>query len=150
MSTRELRGAARLAAVQALYQMELTGQGASHVVLQFRNHEFGYDGEDGFKAADEEFFEELVTGVVDKQVDIDAAIATRLTEKWKLSRLDATLRAIMRCGTFELQNRVDVPGKVVIDEYVTLATGFYEGPEPGFVNGALEKLAKELRVSEFS
>ena len=148
--TGELRGAARLAAVQALYQMELSGQGANAVVMQFRNHEFGYDGEENFVAVDEEFFEEIVTGVVREQDVIDDKIRARLTEKWKLSRLDITLRAIMRSAVFELGFRVDVPAKVVIDEYVTLAMDFYDGPEPKFVNAALDKLARDVRTYEFS
>lgn len=145
----ELRGAARLAAVQALYQMELSGQGAGEVVTQFRNHEFGYDGEEGFVAADEELFEDLVRGVVDNQVRIDAAIAERLTEKWKLSRLDVTLRALLRTATSELMLRLDVPARVVIDQYVTIAMDFYDGGEPKFVNAALDRLARNLRAHEF-
>ena len=146
----ELRGAARLAAVQALYQMELSGQGAKAVVMQFRNHEFGYDGEENYVAVDEEFFDELVTGVVREQDVIDDKIRARLTEKWKLSRLDITLRAIMRCAVFELGFRIDVPAKVVIDEYVTLAMDFYDGPEPKFVNASLDKLARDVRTLEFT
>lgn len=149
-TTSELRGAARLAAVQALYQMELSGQGAKAVVMQFRNHEFGYDGEENYIAVDEEFFDELVTGVVREQDVIDDKIRARLTEKWKLSRLDITLRAIMRCAVFELGFRIDVPAKVVIDEYVTLAMDFYDGPEPKFVNASLDKLARDVRTFEFS
>ncbi|WP_017930408.1 transcription antitermination factor NusB [Robiginitomaculum antarcticum] len=148
--TSELRGASRLAAVQALYQMELSGQGAGDVVMQFRNKAFGYDGEKGYKAADEEFFEELVRGVVREQNDIDAKIAVRLNQKWRLSRLDTTLRAIMRAAVFELAYRVDVPAKVVIDEYVTLSMSFYDGPEPKFVNASLDNLARDVRASEFS
>ena len=148
-STAELRGAARLAAVQALYQMELSGLGAKQVITQFKNHEFGYDGEDGFVAADEEFFEEIVQGVVDNQAEIDVEITKKLSEKWKLSRLDVTLRALMRAGAFELIKRVDVPAKVVIDQYVTMAMDFYDGGEPKFVNASLDKLGRELRASEF-
>ena len=145
----ELRGAARLAAVQALYQMELSGQGANAVVRQFRNHEFGYDGESGFVAADEELFEDLVRGVVDNQDSIDEQIKSRLSEKWKLSRLDVTLRALLRAATSELMLRPDIPARVVIDQYVTIAMDFYDGGEPGFVNGSLDKLARKLRAYEF-
>lgn len=145
----ELRGAARLAAVQALYQMELSGQGAKAVIMQFRNHEFGYDGEDGFRAADEELFEDLVRGVVDNQDAIDAEIKSRLSEKWRLSRLDVTLRALLRAATSELMQRPDIPARVVIDQYVTIAMDFYDGGEPGFVNGSLDKLARKLRAHEF-
>jgi len=145
----ELRGAARLAAVQALYQMELSGQGAKAVIMQFRNHEFGYDGEDGFVAADEELFEDLVRGVVDNQDAIDTEIKSRLSEKWRLSRLDVTLRALLRAATSELMQRPDIPARVVIDQYVTIAMDFYDGGEPGFVNGSLDKLARKLRGHEF-
>ncbi|MEE9347199.1 MAG: transcription antitermination factor NusB [Robiginitomaculum sp.] len=146
----ELRGAARLAAVQALYQMELSGQGAAAVIRQFRDHAFGYDGEEGFVAADEELFEDLVRGVIDNQEAIDAAITARLSEKWKLSRLDVTLRALLRAATSEMMSRFDVPAKVVIDQYVTIAMDFYDGGEPKFVNAALDRLARELRAHEFS
>lgn len=146
----ERRRAARLAAVQALYQMDMSGEGDKPVIRQFRDHHFGYRGEPGKVEADEEFFEALIEGVVAKQHDIDAAIADHLSAKWSLKRLDITLRAIMRAGSFEIMQRPDVPALVVIDEYVSIAADFFDdGKEPSFVNGALEKLAKQIRKAEF-
>ncbi|MCA3734717.1 MAG: transcription antitermination factor NusB, partial [Phenylobacterium sp.] len=96
-------------------------------------------------AADETFFAELVRGVVTEQRRIDPAIARRLAQGWRLERLDATVRAILRAGAFELAHRPDVPVEVVINEYVDLARSFFEGPEPGFVNAALDGLARDVR-----
>ncbi len=141
-----LRRSARLSAVQALYQMELTGQGATKVVKQFRDHRFGYDDEPGdYVEADEDFFEDLVTGIVSRQDDVDSQIAGVIKEGWKLSRLDATVRAILRAGGYELLAREDVPVAAAINEYVDVANAFFEGPEPGFVNATLDALAKKLR-----
>jgi len=144
-----LRRAARLAAVQALYSMDLSGELDKKVVSQFRDHHFGHADEEGKVEADEEFFEELVLGVVAKQADIDTAISEHLSKKWSLKRLDITLRAIMRAGSFEIMQRPDVPALVVIDEYVSITVDFFEGSEPGFVNGALDKLARKVRAAEF-
>ena len=143
----EARRAARLAAVQALYQMETGGGGVDAVVREFSDHRFDADLEDGERLAqaDQAFFGELVRGVVESQDEIDRAIADRLAVGWRLERLDATLRAILRAGAFELVRRPDVPTEVVIDEYVELAKSFFEGPEPGFVNGALDAVAQDAR-----
>jgi transcription antitermination protein NusB len=140
------RSVARLAAVQALYQMEVSSAGVEHVIREFIEHRFDRDV-DGVKlaAADEGFFAELVRGVVAKQAGVDAAIARRLSEGWRLERLDATVRAILRAGVFELANRPDVPTEVAIDEYVEVAKSFFEGTEPGFVNGALDGVARDVR-----
>ena len=91
----------------------------------------------------EAFFAELVRGVVAEQGEIDRAIVKRLAQGWRLERIDATLRAILRAGAFELMRRPDVPCEVAIDEYVEVAKSFFEGPEPGFVNGALDGIAKD-------
>ena len=96
-------------------------------------------------AADEGFFAELVRGVVAEQGRVDAAIVRRLAEGWRLERLDATVRAILRAGAYELAHRPDVPTEVAIDEYVELAKSFFEGTEPGFVNGALDAVARDVR-----
>lgn len=148
MSTpRQARSVARLAAVQALYQMEVSSVGAETVIREFAEHRFDRDLEDVTLAgADEAFFAELVRGVVAEQKAVDAAIARRLAQGWRLERLDATVRAILRAGAFELAHRVDVPTEVVIDEYVELAKSFFEGPEPGFVNGALDAVAQDVRT----
>jgi N utilization substance protein B len=140
------RGAARLAAVQALYQMEVSGVGAEAVIREFSEHRFDRDVEDmDLAAADEGFFADLVRGVVANQDEIDGAIARRLASGWKLERIDATVRAMLRAGAYELAHRPDVPTEVAIDEYVELAKSFFEGPEPGFVNGALDAVAQDVR-----
>jgi N utilization substance protein B len=137
---------ARLAAVQALYQMETGGAGVETVVREFADHRFGGDIEGASLAeADEVFFGELVRGVVAHQSDVDQAIARRLATGWRLERIDATLRAILRAGAYELTHRPDVPIEVAIDEYVEIAKSFFEGPEPGFVNGALDGIARDRR-----
>ena len=146
---RQARSVARLAAVQALYQMEVTGSGVEAVIREFSEHRFdrAIEGEESapLASADETFFADLVRGVVGAQREIDAAIVKRLASGWRLERLDATVRAILRSGAFELAHRADVPVEVVIDEYVELAKSFFDGPEPGFVNGALDRVAKDVR-----
>jgi len=146
------RSVARLAAIQALYQMEVSGAGVEAVIREFADHRFdrGMEGDeategDTLASADEEFFAELVRGVVGAQREIDSAVVKRLAAGWRLERLDATVRAILRAGAFELAHRADVPTEVVIDEYVELAKSFFEGPEPGFVNGALDAVAQDVR-----
>jgi N utilization substance protein B len=143
---RRARTVARLAAVQALYQMELAGAGVEAVVREFTDHRFDGDLEgETLAEADEVFFSELVHGVVSEQNAIDSAVTHRLATGWRLERLDATLRAILRAGGWELMHRPDVPVEVAIDEYVEIAKSFFEGPEPGFVNGALDGLARDAR-----
>jgi N utilization substance protein B len=146
---KQARSVARLAAVQALYQMEVSGVGVETVIREFTEHRFdrGIEGEesDTLAAADETFFAELVRGVVGVQREVDTAVVKRLASGWRLERLDATVRAILRAGTYELAHRPDVPVEVVIDEYVELAKSFFEGPEPGFVNGALDGVAQDVR-----
>jgi len=137
---------ARLAAVQALYQMEVSSAGAEAVIREFSEHRFDRDIEDMTLAgADEAFFADLVRGVVAHQGEVDKAVVRRLAQNWRLERIDATVRAILRAGAFELAHRPDVPTEVVIDEYVELAKSFFEGPEPGFVNGALDGVAQDVR-----
>ena len=143
---RRARTVARLAAVQALYQMEIASAGVEAVVREFSDHRFDADMEgERLAEADEEFFAEVVRGVVAHQAAIDRAIAHRLATGWRLERLDATLRAILRAGAFELTQRPDVPLEVAIDEYVEIGKSFFEGPEPGVVNGVLDAIAKEAR-----
>ena len=145
------RSVARLAAVQALYQMVVSSIGVEHVIREFTEHRFDrvLDSGEGdgvtLASADEGFFAELVRGVVAEQKRVDAAIVKRLAENWRLERLDATVRAILRAGAFELAHRPDVPTEVVIDEYVDVAKSFFEGTEPGFVNGALDAVARDVR-----
>jgi len=147
---KQARSVARLAAVQALYQMEVSGVGVEAVIREFTEHRFdrGIEGEESatLASADEAFFAELVRGVVGAQREIDAAVVKRLATGWRLERLDATVRAILRAGAYELAHRSDVPVEVVIDEYVELAKSFFEGPESGFVNGALDGVARDVRA----
>jgi N utilization substance protein B len=141
----DARHAARLAAVQALYQMEMVGGGAEEVAGEFIEHRFA----EFPVPPDEEFFSALLAGVPQHQVEIDRAIAGSLSEKWRLERVDSILRAILRSAVFELVGRRDVPAKVVIDEYVAVAGAFFGGDEPGFVNAALDTIARRKRAPEF-
>jgi len=145
-AVRPARSAARLAAVQALYQMDVGGHGADAVVREFRDHRFDRDV-DGLRLApaDEDLFAQLVRGVAAAQSEVDRSVRRRLASGWKLERLDATVRAILRAGAFELLQLPEVPTEVVIDEYVEIAKSFFEGPEPGFVNAALDSIAADAR-----
>lgn len=152
-SPRPSRTVARLAAVQALYQMEVAGAGVEAVVREFSDHRFGapIDGEERaagdeqLAEADEAFFGDIVRGVVANQAAIDQAVAKRLAANWRLERLDATLRATLRSAAFELMCRPDVPTEVVLNEYVELAKAFFDKTDAGFVNGALDAVAGDLR-----
>jgi N utilization substance protein B len=145
------RGAARLSAVQALYQMELGGASLPEIVAEFETHRLGkeLDGEQ-YRDADAAFFREIVGGVVAGQRDLDPAIDAALSGDWPLPRVDATLRAILRAGAFELASRPDVPARVVITEYVDVAKAFFEGEVPAMVNAVLDALARNLRPAEFA
>ena len=143
---RRARTVARLAAVQALYQMELAGEGVDTVITEFSNHRFDSDMEgEPLAEADEDYFAAIVRGVVAGQRDIDAAVKARLASNWRLERLDATLRALLRCGAWELRERKDTPREVVIDEYVELAKAFFDEAEAKFVNAALDGVARDAR-----
>ena len=147
-SDRQARSVARLAAAQALYQMETSGGGVETAIRGFTEHGLGEEIE-GVRLADldEDFFRELVRGVVTEQAEIDRRLVSHLAKGWRLERLDATVRAILRCGAFEVLHRADVPTEVAIDEYVELAKSFFGGPEPGFVNAALDAIAKDERAA---
>lgn len=153
MATQEIntkrRQLARLSAVQALYQMELADQKSKLVVREFNEHWFENAAVAGEVTADTEYFELIVLGVVAEQDAIDEAISAKLNKKWELHRLDIILRAIMRCASYELLRMFDVPGIVIVDQYVSIARDFYEGNEPNFVNAALDNLARECRTAEF-
>lgn len=136
----EKRNAARLAAVQALYQMELAGRGAAAVVREFLEDRLIEEGEPAAEI-DAEHFQFLVEGAVARQAEIDHAVTGVLADGWRLDRLDATARAILRAGALEILERPDIPPAAVIDAYVSVAHAFFEGPEPGFVNAALDALA---------
>lgn len=149
MARGEKRSAARLAAVQALYEMEMSGKGVAEAVAEFEAHWIGRSVDEvEFKPAEEPFFRDLVAGVVQDQRLIDQKVDTALAKGWPLVRVEAVLRAIMRCGTFELLRRADVPAKVAISEYVDVAHAFYDGDEPGMVNAVLDSIGRELRAGE--
>ena len=142
----QARSVARLAAVQALYQMEVSGAGSEAVIREFVDHRFDNDFEGQTLApADVDYFSGIVRGVIERQVAIDHAVVIRLADGWRLERIDATLRAILRAGAYELIACPEAPTEVVIDEYVEIAKAFFEGPEPGFVNGALDGIARDER-----
>jgi N utilization substance protein B len=142
----QTRSVARLAAIQALYQMEVSGAGAETVVREFIDHRFGSEIEgEPLAEADEAFFADIVRGVVKDQAKIDQLIAKRLAAGWRLDRLDATVRSILRAGAFELSALKDIPTEIVIDEYVEIANSFFEGVEPGFVNGVLDGISRDER-----
>ena len=140
------RGAARLAAVQALYQMDVGGTGLLEVVAEYEAHRLGgeIDGET-YRDADAAWFRDVVSGVVRSQTAIDPLIHASLPTDWPLSRIDTTLRAILRAGTHELSSRKDVPVAVIVTEYVDVAKAFYEGEEPGLVNAVLDRIARAER-----
>ena len=140
------RGAARLAAVQALYQMDVGGSGVLEVVAEYEAHRLGQelDG-DTYLKADASWFRSIVSGVVRDQVKIDPVVRSALQSDWPLSRLDSTLRAILRAGTFEILERKDVPIPVIVTEYVEIAQAFFEGEEPKIVNAVLDRIAKQVR-----
>ncbi|WP_395651342.1 transcription antitermination factor NusB [Brevundimonas sp.] len=143
---RRARTVARLAAVQALYQMELAGEGVETVISEFSNHRFDADIEgEPLAEADEDWFAGIVRGVIANQRDIDAAIKARLASNWRLERLDATLRALLRSGAWELAHKPDVPREIVLDEYVELAKAFFDEAEAKFVNAALDGVARDVR-----
>lgn len=145
------RGAARLGAVQALYQMDVGGSTLPAVVAEFESHRLGRELEgQQLLPADLAFFRTLVGGVVEAQRRIDPVIDGALPPTWPLTRVDLTLRAILRCGVFELLERRDVPARVVITEYVDIANAFFEADEPGLVNGVLDAVARQARAGEFS
>ncbi len=150
MIAHSARSAARLAGLQALYQLEITGHDPDEVIREFVEHRFGQGGEtDNVGTEDREFFADIVHGVLKHQVDIDRSIAQALAPGWTLARIDSILRACLRAGTYELIARRDVPAKVVIDEYVELARDFFAGDEPGFVNALLDRIARVKRAGEF-
>ena len=140
------RSGARLAAVQALYQMEVTERSAKSVIREFMEDRLGLD-DDGrpVEDADPDLFKSIVSGVVEKQSLIDDAIKARLAEGWRLERIDSTSRAVLRCATQELATRADLSNAVIIEEYVGIAHAFFDGKEPKFINGVLDRVAKDVR-----
>ena len=143
------RSAARLAAVQALYQMDLSGKGVVDAFAEFEAFWIGREVEGiTFQPSDTEFFRDVVSGVVTNQRAIDVKIDAALADGWPLTRIEAVLRAILRAGGYELMFRKDVPARVAITEYVQVAHGFYGEDEPGLVNAVLDAVTRDVRPGE--
>jgi len=141
------RSAARLAAVQALYQHEMEGTPVPRLLKEFHDHRLGATIEDQhYHEAERDFFDDIVTGAEARREEIDALISQRLAAGWSIERLDRSMRAILRAGAYELIARADVPVGSVISEYVDVAHAFYDKSESGFVNGLLDAIAKEVRA----
>lgn len=145
------RSVARLAAVQALYQLSHNpGLDPVSVVGEFIHHRLGreIDGEQ-YGEADEKLFADLVRGVERHRERLDETLSAALNEEWPLSRLETILRLILEAGAYELAHRPDIPPRVTLDEYVTIAHAFFDGKEPVLANGVLNRLARALRPAEF-
>jgi transcription antitermination protein NusB len=141
------RSGARLAAVQALYQMEQTEQSTRSVIADFMGDRLGLNDEgEPIEEADPDIFKAIVNGVVEHQEHIDAAIMKRLATGWKIERLDATSRAILRAAVYELLAEISLPSQIILDEYVSLAHAFFEGAEPKFINGLLDAVSRDARA----
>ncbi len=154
------RSVSRMAAVQALYQMDLAGTDAGDVIEQFmavgpaaKNTADGEGDESetptSLEDADATFFAEVVKGAVRRQREIDPLVDQQLRTGWRLVRVDSILRAILRAGVFELLERSDVPARVTINEYINIAKAFFEAEEPKVVNGVLDRIAHKVRAKEF-
>ncbi|MBS0247933.1 MAG: transcription antitermination factor NusB [Proteobacteria bacterium] len=145
------RGAARLAAVQALYQMDMAGSGLNDILAEFESHWLGREVEGAqYLPAEAAFFRDIVTGVVREQRVLDPQIDEALQQGWPLKRVEAVLRATLRAGAYELAHRRDVPARAVIAEYADVAAAFVERDETGMVNAVLDQLARKLRGDEFA
>ena len=147
MSRSVSRSAARLAAVQALYQQDMEGTPLPGLLREFHDHRLGARiGDAQYHDAEVDFFDDIVSGSNARHEEIDALIEGRLVEGWTLERLDRPMRAILRAGTYELLARRDVPAGSAISEYVDVAKAFYDKRESGFVNGILDAIAKQVRA----
>ena len=149
-SRRQMKSAARLYAVQALFQMESSGQTVEAVGREFEDHRFGASYEEGeFAEGDVDLFRTLMDRAVDRQAEIDQMTDRALVAKWPIARIDPVLRALFRAAGAELLGR-DTPPKVVIVEFVQIAGAFFpEGKEAKFVNGVLDHMAREARPEAF-
>jgi len=144
------RGAARLAAVQALYQMDLAATPLNEALAQFETHWIGREVEgDEYLPAEAAHFRDIVRGVVDDQRRLDPMIDEALSKGWPLKRIETVIRAILRAGVYELDRKRDVPARVVVTEYVDVAHAFVDREETGMVNAVLDQLARQLRGAEF-
>ncbi|MFZ9395023.1 MAG: transcription antitermination factor NusB [Erythrobacter sp.] len=145
-SRSQARSAARLAAVQALYQQQMEGTALARLLNEFHQHRIGMEIDDAqFAEAEVDFFDDLVSGVDARRAEIDDLVAGKLAQGWTLARLDKTLQQVLRSGTYELIARADVPVATVIDEYVEVAKAFFDDREAKFVNGILDAIAKDTR-----
>lgn len=141
------RSAARLAAVQALYQRQMEATPLPRLLDEFHQHRLGREIEDvHYAEADVDFFNDIVSGAVAREDEIDALLSARLSEGWSLQRLDKTLLQILRAGTYELLARADVPTGSAISEYVDVAHAFFDEREAKFANGVLDAVAKAVRT----
>ncbi len=148
--SREHRAAARLAATQALYQMDVAAKGINEIFAEFETYWIGAEIEgDQYKPAEVEFFRDILGGVLKDQELIDRLIDTTLAGGWPLARVEAVMRAVLRAATYELRKRKDIPARVVITEYVDVAAAFLGREETGMINAVLDKVARELRPEEF-
>ena len=144
------RGAARLAAVQALYQMDLAGTGLNEIMAEFESHWLGGEVEGAqYRPAEAAFFRDIVGGVLREQTKLDPQIDAALTRGWPLKRIEAVLRAVLRAGAYELACRRDVPAQVVMSEYVDVASAFVDRDETGMINAVLNELARQSAPDEF-
>ena len=141
------RSAARLAAVQALYQRDMSGISVAVVLFEFHNHRLGVEVEgDLIRDADVDFFNDIVAGVDARFAEIEDLISRNFAKGWTMDRIDRPLRAILRAGSYELLARPDVPTATVINEYVDVAHAFYEATESKFANGLLDSVARQVRT----
>lgn len=149
--TQDSRRAARLAAVQALYQMDMSDITTEEVIDEFVSHRLGQEIEgDQYVEADAGHFSQIINGVVAEQGPIDRQIEDTLAKGWTMSRIDSILRAALRCAVYEMMSEPQIPAKVVINEYLDVVHAFFEGDESKFLNGVLDRIARALRASEFS
>ena len=151
MKRSDKRSAARLAASQALYQMEIADKGLNDILAEFEAHWLGQEIEgDAYTPADLAFFRDVVSGVQRDQLPIDRALDDTLAEGWPLQRVEALMRAILRAALYELRNRPDVPARVAVTEYVDVAAAFFGPEESGMINAVLDALARQTRPAEFA
>jgi N utilization substance protein B len=144
------RGAARLAAVQALYQMDIAGKGLNDIMAEFESHWLGREVEgEQYLPAEAAFFRDIVGCFAAEQRRLDPLIDQALSAGWPLKRVEAIVRAVLRAGAYELDKRADIPARVVVSEYVAVANAFVEREETGMVNAVLDTLARRFRGGEF-
>ena len=149
MARGEKRSAARLAAVQALYQMDIAGKGVAEAMAEFEAHWIGREIEGvSFRPAEAAFFRDILAGVIREQTVIDRRVDAALAQGWPLKRVEAVLRAVLRAGAYEILFRRDVPARAAISEYVDVTRAFYGEDEPGLVNAVLDAVARETRGDE--